>query len=194
MPPVWPHHEVPEQNPGNSRASLRAVRHIRIDACSLFSGRASGHRRRGEAGPDHMDARCINHSALSCARSDLPIVRPLRVAVGMFAASWPIPFVVVSHGARPMRSRFGMSDRQPASPRSACRNGGTELSSPAGCAAIPRETRKPRSAVLHFIAVPASPPHCASATGTPGDAHRSFPVSSTAIEAAMGAARNIEKE
>ena len=86
----------------------------------------------------------------------------------MFATSWPIPFSVVSHGARPTRSRLGMSDRQAASPRPACRNGGPELSSPAGCAVIPRETRKPRSAVLHFIAVPTSPPHCASATGTPG--------------------------
>ncbi len=142
MPPVCPHDEVPEQNRGNSRASLRAERHIRTDACSLFSGRASGQRRRGEAGPDHMDARCSIHSALNCAWIDLTIVRPSRVAVGMFAASWPIPFVVVSHGARPARSRFGMSDRQSASPRSVCRNGGTELSSPAGCAAIPRETRK----------------------------------------------------
>lgn len=65
---------------------------------------------------------------------------------------------------------------------------------PAGCAATPRETRKPRSAVLHFIAVPASPPRCAIATWTPGDARRSFPASSTTLEAAMGAARNIGKE
>lgn len=39
------------------------------DRClfSLYRSRASGHRRRGEAGPDHMDARCGNHSALNCA-------------------------------------------------------------------------------------------------------------------------------
>ena len=64
----------PRQQP----RKLAAERHIRTGACSFFSGRASGHRRRGEAGSDHVDARCINHSALNCAWFDLPIVHPLR--------------------------------------------------------------------------------------------------------------------
>ena len=48
---------------------------------------------------------------------------------------------------RPMRPRFGMSNRRPSSlrlPRSQDRNGRAQLSSPGRCAPIPRETRKPR--------------------------------------------------
>lgn len=175
-------------------AQLSEECRIRTDAYSHLSGRSFGRPDRQMAGQYWGNSRSGTWAALNCAEIDLPFVRPLRTAVGMPAMSWPIPFSVVSHGARPTRSRFGMSDRQPASPRSACRNGGPELSSPAGCAAIPREAREPRPAVLHFISVPTSPPHCASATGAPGDARRSLPISSTAIETAIGAARNIEKE
>ncbi len=49
---------------------------------------------------------------------------------------------------RPMRPRFGMSNRRPSSlrlPRSQDRNGRAQLSSPGRCAPIPRETRKPHS-------------------------------------------------
>ena len=193
-PPVCPHHEVPEQSPGNSRASLGAERHIRTDACSLLSGRASGHRRRGEAGPDHMDARCSNHSALNCARIDLPIVRPLRVAVGMFAASWPIPFP--SHLTELAQRGLDL----------ACLTGNrlrlARLVATAGRnflplrteVRIPRKQESPVPPSSMSLRSLRAHPIAQAQRGPRGDARRSFPVSSTAIEAAMGAARNIEKE
>ena len=98
------------------------------------------------------------------------------------------------HRARPARSRWGMSDRDPASPRPAVRNARPKLSSPAGCAAIPRGSRKFLPAVLHFISAQQAHPIAQSATGTPGGARRPFPISSTAIENAMVAARKHRKE
>ncbi len=98
------------------------------------------------------------------------------------------------HRARPTRSRWGMSDRDPASPRPAVRNARPKLSSPAGCAAIPRASRKFLPAVLHFISAQQAHPIAQSTTGTPGGARRPFPILSTAIEIAMGAARQHRKE
>ena len=50
-----------------------------------------------------------------------------------------------------------MSDRRTATPRSFSRNARPQLSSPAGCAAIPRGTRKLLPAALHFVPAQSHP-------------------------------------
>ncbi|MAW85456.1 MAG: hypothetical protein CMJ42_02885 [Phyllobacteriaceae bacterium] len=67
-----------------------------------------------------------------------------------------------------------------------------------------RLARLVATAGRNFLPLPAAPPFLAEQESpvppssislrSLRDARRSFPVSSTAIEAAMGAARNIEKE
>ncbi len=62
--------------PRRQAHSLSAEGHIRTDACTLFSGRAFGHRRLADCWPMVRSSRSGNWATLRSAEIDLPIVRP----------------------------------------------------------------------------------------------------------------------
>lgn len=141
-----------------------------------------------------MDARCSNHSALKCAWIDCRLFD--RYGWQSACSPRPGPFLLSSYLSELAQRGLDL----------ACLTGNRL-----------RLARFVATAVRNFLPLPAAPPFLAkqessvrpssislrslrahpiaqAQRGPRGDAHRSFPVSSTAIEAAMGAARNIEKE